>query len=74
MNWKISRLKFPLIIFQILFTTNAQKTNSVGPLSPPAFNLATGRQVTASSTCGEVNGRPTREIYCTIAGKLMKKL
>ncbi|TMS36985.1 hypothetical protein L596_004022 [Steinernema carpocapsae] len=32
------------------------------------MNIAYGRPVTASSTCGEVNGQPIREKYCNIAG------
>lgn len=39
-----------------------------GILVPPNRNLAAGRNVTATSTCGEVNGQPIREMFCTIAG------
>ena len=72
MKWKIFQINWPIIlfIFQFFLTANCQWNSSAGPLSPIAFNLATGRRITASSTCGEVNGRPTREIYCTIAGDI----
>ncbi|CAD5215290.1 unnamed protein product [Bursaphelenchus okinawaensis] len=39
-------------------------------LVPPSKNLALGRHITASSTCGESNGVPIQELYCTIAGAL----
>ncbi|KAL3115246.1 hypothetical protein niasHT_010876 [Heterodera trifolii] len=62
-----------VLIFPLLFTlasaqTEPEDSNRLGPLTPPSFNVAEGRKVTASSTCGEVNGRPIREVYCTIAG------
>ena len=38
-------------------------------LVPPNRNLALGRKIHATSTCGEVNGQPIREMYCSIAGK-----
>jgi hypothetical protein len=39
-----------------------------GILVPPNRNLAAGRNIQATSTCGEVNGQPIREMFCTIAG------
>lgn len=39
-----------------------------GILVPPNRNLAAGRAIKATSTCGEVKGQPIREMYCTIAG------
>jgi hypothetical protein len=36
-------------------------------LVPPNRNLALGRKIHSSFTCGEVNGQPIREMYCTIA-------
>ena len=39
-------------------------------LIPPSKNLAAGRKIHATYTCGEVNGQPIREMYCTIAGKI----
>lgn len=38
-------------------------------LIPPYTNLALGRKIEASSTCGELNGQPIKEIFCQIAGK-----
>ncbi|VDP12271.1 unnamed protein product [Onchocerca flexuosa] len=37
-------------------------------LVPPYTNLALGRKIEASSTCGELNGQPIKEIFCQIAG------
>ncbi|KAI1731321.1 laminin EGF domain-containing protein [Ditylenchus destructor] len=37
-------------------------------LTPPNWDLAHGRRIEATYTCGEVNGRPVKEMYCTIAG------
>uniref|UniRef100_A0A914DA49 Laminin N-terminal domain-containing protein n=1 Tax=Acrobeloides nanus TaxID=290746 RepID=A0A914DA49_9BILA len=41
---------------------------SITVLLPPTKNLASGRKIVATSTCGEINGQPIREMYCTIAG------
>ena len=35
-------------------------------LTPPYFNLAEGRRITASSTCGEGVDEP--ELYCKLVG------
>lgn len=35
-------------------------------LTPPLFNLAAGRRVTASATCGEGVEEP--ELYCNLVG------
>ncbi|KHJ40541.1 hypothetical protein D918_09431 [Trichuris suis] len=37
-------------------------------LNPPYFNLAEAKKITVTSTCGEQNGRPIRELYCSLAG------
>lgn len=38
-------------------------------LNPPKFNLAEGKKVTASATCGiDANGDPLKEQYCHLAG------
>ncbi|EJW74267.1 hypothetical protein WUBG_14825 [Wuchereria bancrofti] len=37
-------------------------------LVPPYTNLALDRKIEASSTCGELNGQPMKEIFCQIAG------
>ncbi|KAM3726093.1 Laminin-like protein [Dirofilaria immitis] len=37
-------------------------------LVPPYTNLALDRKIEASSTCGELNGQPIKEIFCQIAG------
>ncbi|VDK44418.1 unnamed protein product [Anisakis simplex] len=37
-------------------------------LVPPYTNLALGRHIEASSTCGELNGQPIKEMFCQIAG------
>lgn len=35
-------------------------------LTPPYFNLADGRRITATATCGE--GTPEPELYCKLVG------
>lgn len=35
-------------------------------LTPPYFNLADGRKITATATCGE--GTPEPELYCKLVG------
>lgn len=35
-------------------------------LTPPYFNLAEGRRITASATCGEGTDEP--ELYCKLVG------
>lgn len=35
-------------------------------LTPPTFNLAKGRKITASATCGY--GVATKELYCRLTG------
>lgn len=35
-------------------------------LTPPYFNLATGRKITATATCGEDTEGP--ELYCKLVG------
>lgn len=37
-------------------------------LIPPSKNLALGRRIEASYTCGEIKGLPIKEMYCSIAG------
>ncbi|CAD5221244.1 unnamed protein product [Bursaphelenchus xylophilus] len=54
-------MRISTVLLLLITTTNAV-------LVPPSKNLALGRHITASSTCGEVNGVPIKELYCTIAG------
>lgn len=37
-------------------------------LTPPYFNLAEGRKITASATCGEGIEGPEPELYCKLVG------
>ena len=41
------------------------------PLTPPYFNLAEGRRVTATATCGEGVDEP--ELYCKLVGASVEK-
>ncbi|CAG0878726.1 unnamed protein product [Darwinula stevensoni] len=41
------------------------------PLTPPYFNLAEGRRVTATATCGEGVNEP--ELYCKLVGASVEK-
>ncbi|XP_071119471.1 laminin subunit alpha-like [Haliotis cracherodii] len=49
-----------LIFLCKIYTSNAQV------LSPPYFNLAQGRNITASATCGE--DVPNAELFCRLTG------
>lgn len=40
-------------------------------LTPPYFNLAEGRRINASATCGE--GVPEPELYCKLVGADVEK-
>lgn len=53
-------------IFYFTILTNFNTNGIV--LVPPNRNLAFGRHIVATHTCGEVNGLPIREMFCTIAG------
>ncbi|KAL0280197.1 UNVERIFIED_CONTAM: hypothetical protein PYX00_001569 [Menopon gallinae] len=56
-------VRFVLGVFVIWTTvtfTNAEV------LTPPFFNLADGRKITATATCGE--GIPEPELYCKLVG------
>lgn len=55
-------LFFGLICIQIFCSTVCQVLN------PPLFNLAENKKVTATATCGELNGRPLKEMFCFLAG------
>lgn len=65
------RQSFSILFITTLFIISTIltnfKTNAI-VLVPPNRNLAFGRHIVATHTCGEVNGRPIREMYCTIAG------
>lgn len=37
-------------------------------LTPPYFNLASGRKINASATCGEGEGVDGPELYCKLVG------
>uniref|UniRef100_A0A0K0F7N6 Laminin subunit alpha-5 (inferred by orthology to a human protein) n=1 Tax=Strongyloides venezuelensis TaxID=75913 RepID=A0A0K0F7N6_STRVS len=41
-----------------------------GFLEPPQFNLAKHKKIIATSTCGELHGKPYREIFCSLASSL----
>uniref|UniRef100_A0A915BZ56 Laminin-like protein epi-1 n=1 Tax=Parascaris univalens TaxID=6257 RepID=A0A915BZ56_PARUN len=59
---KVVRMLLWTLLLAVLGSTNAQV------LVPPYTNLALGRRVEASSTCGELNGQPIKEMFCQIAG------
>uniref|UniRef100_A0A0N4ZLJ9 Laminin subunit alpha n=1 Tax=Parastrongyloides trichosuri TaxID=131310 RepID=A0A0N4ZLJ9_PARTI len=52
-----------ILIYQYLFLIGS----ITAFLEPPQFNLAKHKKITATSTCGERNGQPYREIYCSLA-------
>ena len=51
----------------VLFSIFAASQQSAF-LTPPYFNLAEGKHIVASATCGEDNGRPINETYCKTTG------
>lgn len=55
----------PFLLLLSAFVLLISKTNSE-TLTPPYFNLAEGRKITASSTCGlDIDGP---ELYCKLVG------
>uniref|UniRef100_A0A1I8EZU5 Uncharacterized protein n=3 Tax=Wuchereria bancrofti TaxID=6293 RepID=A0A1I8EZU5_WUCBA len=59
-----------LAMLPVLLLIAAAKTGFIWGqvLVPPYTNLALDRKIEASSTCGELNGQPMKEIFCQIAG------
>lgn len=55
-----------LLLSAILLASISQNEAANGELTPPYFNLAEGRKITASSTCGV--GIEGRELYCKLVG------
>ena len=51
------------ILSTLLLCTNTVKSQV---LTPPYFNLAVGKRVHATATCGE--GVPEKELYCKLTG------
>ena len=49
-----------LVLINVLYTCNGQV------LTPPTFNLAKGRNITATATCGVGMSKP--ELYCQLTG------
>lgn len=54
------------VLISALCCTLISRCNAAGELTPPYFNLAEGRRITASSTCGV--GIEGRELYCKLVG------
>uniref|UniRef100_A0A915EV46 Uncharacterized protein n=1 Tax=Ditylenchus dipsaci TaxID=166011 RepID=A0A915EV46_9BILA len=57
-----------VVLAVIFYLSNQLQPNDAVVLTPPNRNLAHGRKIEATFTCGEVNGQPISEMYCTIAG------
>jgi hypothetical protein len=55
-----------LLLSAILFASISINEAANGELTPPYFNLAEGRKIIASSTCGV--GIEGRELYCKLVG------
>lgn len=53
-----------LVIFTFVLTNICGQV-----LVPPYTNLALGKRITATATCGEINGKPIKEMFCQIAGE-----
>ena len=59
----------PTFVTLILFSLILMTTGQV--LTPPTFNLAKGRAITASATCGYEDAEPGPgfvELYCRLTG------
>uniref|UniRef100_A0A1I7Z4Z2 Laminin N-terminal domain-containing protein n=1 Tax=Steinernema glaseri TaxID=37863 RepID=A0A1I7Z4Z2_9BILA len=57
-----------LLRFLLLLLVVGVRNGHTKVLYPPTLNVAYKRPITASATCGEVNGQPFAESYCSIAG------
>ena len=53
-------------VLALLLCFNTFLICSAQVLTPPTFNLAKGRKITASATCGIGVSEP--ELYCTLTG------
>jgi len=61
------RTKVPLFTcFALSFAIICVNLAAGEVLTPPYFNLAQGRRITASATCGEGTNEP--ELYCKLVG------
>lgn len=56
------RALLTLVSVNVILLCNSQV------LTPPTFNLAKGRKITASATCGIGPGVTTKELYCRLTG------
>lgn len=54
---------YSLVIFLFLISLSLIKINAQ-VLNPPYFNIAEGRKINASSTCGEGQ----KDLYCRLVG------
>ncbi len=63
---------FDRTIFYSLILFSFLKNVSPQVLTPPYFNLAEGRRILATATCGE--GVPEPELYCKLVGADEKEL
>lgn len=60
---KIPKLLFVLLVFGCQHNVRSE-------LTPPYFNLAEGRHITATATCGVGSNGP--ELYCKLVGANME--
>lgn len=70
-NRKFGRGEFINTSFLTFFLIQlfAENVNANNVLIPPSKNLAFGRRIIASDTCGELRGVPHKDLFCMIAGK-----
>jgi hypothetical protein len=59
-----------MLLFICLLINNENRFVQTQVLEPPDINLALHRRIVATSTCGELNGVPINELYCSLGGKL----
>ena len=57
----------PLLLAACVLQTWAQ----IQVLTPSQMTISHKKPITATATCGEINGQPIKEAYCSIAGILL---
>ena len=75
--WRIGATMAPAMVLLpvLLYLGSVQVQGERDFLNPALINLALGKPVVASSTCGVGdNGQPVRDLYCSLGGSLLSCL
>ena len=69
---RLLRLRPALVVVAVVvIAAFASRVDGASPervLFPPNKNLAAGRRIEATATCGEQHGQSIKEVYCSMAG------